>query len=108
MDEGLPDPRDSILWTKEFFGDSQGYVTSGPFKNWEATHELTRVPGIKSLYRSVGGSPYGGLLTEHDWEYAVGRNLYEDLTYCVDPTFELIHGIVHEFVGGYMAESKSK
>ncbi len=106
MDEGLPEPKDSILWTDAFLGNPEGEVTSGPFHSWVASHELSSIPGMKKLYRSVGSSPYGALLEEADWEFAISRSSYGDLTYCIDPTFELAHGVVHMFVGGYMADSK--
>lgn len=108
LDEGLPTPRDAILWTDAFFGGNNGTITSGPFANWVATHELGFVPSMKTLYRDVGTSPFGGLFKESDIEFAMSRERFEDFTACVDPTFELVHGVVHMFVGGYMADSKCR
>ena len=34
IDARLPEPRDSILWSDQFLGDSRGKVTSGPFRYW--------------------------------------------------------------------------
>ncbi len=33
MDNGLPKPEDSILWT-DFFGNGNGKVVTGPPRNW--------------------------------------------------------------------------
>uniref|UniRef100_A0A914VW86 Tyrosinase copper-binding domain-containing protein n=1 Tax=Plectus sambesii TaxID=2011161 RepID=A0A914VW86_9BILA len=104
LDEGLPTPKDAILWTDDFFGGNNGNVISGPFANWVTTHELGFVPNVKTLYRDVGTSPFGGLFKEADIEFAMSREQFEDFTACVDPTFELVHGVVHMFVGGYMAD----
>jgi hypothetical protein len=104
LDQTLPSPKDSILWTKDFFGNNHGPVTEGPFANWEATHELAFVPGMRHLFRDVGQSPFGGLYKEEDLEFAYGKDKFGDLTACMDPTFELVHGVVHMFVGGYMAD----
>lgn len=36
MDQNLPQPEDSIMWTDEFMGrtDKNGAVISGPAANW--------------------------------------------------------------------------
>ena len=104
LDEALPVPADSVLWTEKFFGNGHDRVTAGPYANWPATHELSFVPGMMQLFRDVGSSPFGGLFKPADVDYATSRTTYQDLTACVDPTFEMAHGIVHMFVGGYMAD----
>uniref|UniRef100_A0A914CPE1 Tyrosinase copper-binding domain-containing protein n=1 Tax=Acrobeloides nanus TaxID=290746 RepID=A0A914CPE1_9BILA len=42
IDQILPDPKDSIMWTADFMGsvDSNGYLNSGPFASW-VTLEVT-------------------------------------------------------------------
>ncbi len=106
-DEGLPTPEDSIMWTDPFLGTKRGKVQRGPFANWRASHPLSFMPGMQDLYRDVGVSPFGGLYKEKDVDWVMQQDKYEKLTSCVDPTFELVHGLGHMFVGGYMADSES-
>ena len=39
LDSPLPEPRDSVMWTTYFMGetDSTGHVSTGPFNNWVPT-----------------------------------------------------------------------
>lgn len=53
LDEGLPSPKDSILWTSEFLGNGEGPVSSGPFAGWSAVQELPNAPGERRLVRQV-------------------------------------------------------
>lgn len=80
LDEGLPAPKDSILWTEEFFGNGDGLVRNGPYANWTTTHELTSIPGQKKLYRNVGNSQFGGLYKNDDVNFVLDRQSYQDLT----------------------------
>lgn len=80
LDEGLPAPKDSILWTADFLGNGNNVVTQGPFANWTTTTELSNVPGMKTLFRGVGDSPFGGQYKDTDIEYAVSRDDYDSLT----------------------------
>uniref|UniRef100_A0A914VXJ7 Tyrosinase copper-binding domain-containing protein n=1 Tax=Plectus sambesii TaxID=2011161 RepID=A0A914VXJ7_9BILA len=51
LDHGLPDPRDSVLWTEELFGNGDGYVTTGPSAHWSASVPLPGSDGkVNSLY----------------------------------------------------------
>jgi hypothetical protein len=76
------------------------------FANWPTTHELTNIPGLRKLYRDVGTSPFGGLYKPSDLTETLATETYDRLTACVDPTFEMGHGVVHMFVGGFMADSR--
>ena len=38
LDDAIPNPVNSILWTSELFGNGVGDVTSGPAANW-VTHQ---------------------------------------------------------------------
>lgn len=60
MDSYLPNPADSILWSDELMGNSQGPVTTGPFANWSTFDDdsvITRKVGAE-------GSPF----TEADFD----------------------------------------
>lgn len=49
----LPRPSDSVLWTDELLGNGNGYVKTGPFKDWDTNvlMPLSDIP-VKKLYRS--------------------------------------------------------
>ena len=104
LDQGLPTPADSIIWSEQLFGNGDGEVNIGPYANWQSTHELSFVPGMKKLFRGVGESQFGGQFKAADVEFVMAREHFNELTACVDPTFELVHGLVHMFVGGFMAD----
>lgn len=86
-------------------------MTHGPFAGWIATNY--HAPPFKewhntSLMRTVGktvfpgsdvgfGQPY----RPSDYEFAVTRDDYNGLNHCLNPTFEVDHGLVHSFVGGH-------
>lgn len=53
LDEGLPSPKDSVLWTPDFLGNGDGPVSSGPFAGWTAVQELPSAPGERRLVRTV-------------------------------------------------------
>ncbi|CAD5220536.1 unnamed protein product [Bursaphelenchus okinawaensis] len=103
LDEGLPDPSDSILWTEELLGNGNGYVKTGPFQDWDTNvlMPLSPVP-VKKLYRSTGGRPQDRLLSPNDVDWITSRKNYSDLTFCHDKTFESMHGLSHVWVGGFM------
>lgn len=120
LDEGLPDPRDSILWTDAFLGNGDGYVESGPFRRWNTTK---KIQDEQRLFRTVGRAPFGGLYRNDDVAAILNKTKFEQLTACVDPFFELVymqtctktfllyffkrfqlHGTVHMWVGGYMLD----
>uniref|UniRef100_A0A914BV37 Tyrosinase copper-binding domain-containing protein n=1 Tax=Acrobeloides nanus TaxID=290746 RepID=A0A914BV37_9BILA len=78
MDQILPDPKDSIMWTADFMGsvDSNGNVNSGPFASWTTLEVIDKreysdrqifeqtVPlkklGKKRIVRKVGS--FGNIL----------------------------------------------
>src|SRR5262245_9946870 len=94
LDQSLPSPKDSIMWSPIFVGNGDGLVKSGPFANWKTTTQLAGANGVvNNLYRQVGQSVFGGLYMESDIDFALSRAKYKDLTACVDPTFELTHGL---------------
>lgn len=99
IDEGLPDPSSSILWTDMFFGNGQGLVRSGPFADWffEGGVNQTALP----LSRNINQS--GKLMSEIDANFLRSRKSYREYTACVDLQFEQMIRGVHEWVGGTMA-----
>lgn len=106
MDQGLPDPRDSILWTEDFLGNGDGDVTTGPFANWTTVTDtqFRDLSPNKRIVRNLGVSAYGSLYRDSDIEAIMKKKKYRDLIYCVDPFFELVHGANHLWMGGHMNE----
>uniref|UniRef100_A0A0N4ZAV1 Tyrosinase_Cu-bd domain-containing protein n=1 Tax=Parastrongyloides trichosuri TaxID=131310 RepID=A0A0N4ZAV1_PARTI len=103
LDYGLPNPSDSIIWSEGFFGNGNGYVKTGPFKDW-TTNVLMPLSDvkIKKLYRYTGGKGDDRLLSPDDIDWILNRNHYANLTFCHDRTFESMHGLSHVWVGGFM------
>jgi hypothetical protein len=76
----------------------------GPFADWKAVSHpkaLEFSPDL-SLVRNVGQSQFGTLYGDNDVANIMGRTSFNNLTYCIDPYYELIHGGVHMWVGGLM------
>ncbi|WKY04478.1 hypothetical protein Q1695_005466 [Nippostrongylus brasiliensis] len=103
LDQGLPDPSDSVMWSDELLGNGNGYVKTGPFKNWDTNvfMPLSQIP-VKKLYRSTGGREQDRLMSPRDIEWITSRKNYSQLTFCHDKTFESMHGLSHVWVGGFM------
>lgn len=102
LDQGLPIPCDSIIWSNSFMGNGKGLVTSGPFANWKTTQPAPGQNG-NQLYRECGLDSGGGLFQPRDLDYIMTQTKFQDLCYCNDPTYEIAHGLVHVYVGGHMA-----
>uniref|UniRef100_A0A914LAT7 Tyrosinase copper-binding domain-containing protein n=1 Tax=Meloidogyne incognita TaxID=6306 RepID=A0A914LAT7_MELIC len=108
LDGRLPNPADSILFTKEFIGttDNQGYVVTGPFTPWRT------IEGDPYITRNVGkiGRPF----TEYDVYWTLSQTKLENVLAYTSArlacpvkiewdAFEYPHGQPHFFVGGDMA-----
>uniref|UniRef100_A0A915JYT0 Tyrosinase copper-binding domain-containing protein n=1 Tax=Romanomermis culicivorax TaxID=13658 RepID=A0A915JYT0_ROMCU len=91
LDVLLPRPCDSVLFSDEMLGPSNGFVTSGPFANF-------RYPE-GSLMRNCQGNR-----TIRPSDLMLFRSFvnYTQCCYCVSSTLELVHGTVHVFVNGIM------
>ncbi|KAK6058708.1 hypothetical protein COOONC_03720 [Cooperia oncophora] len=91
------------MWSDELLGNGNGYVKTGPFKNWDTNvlMPLSQIP-VKKLYRSTGGREQDRLMTPRDIEWITSRKNYSQLTFCHDKTFESMHGLSHVWVGGFM------
>jgi tyrosinase len=60
LDQNMPDARDSVLWTPQFFGesDSVGNVINGPFGTWQT------LTGRSNILRHIGSQ--GSLFTDNE------------------------------------------
>ncbi|WKX90866.1 hypothetical protein Q1695_009596 [Nippostrongylus brasiliensis] len=102
----MPDSRDSILWTNEFFGESTGgVVVGGPFR------EFRTLEGLPRIRRDIGAK--GKLFSEDEIDFFLSqRDINQVLAFSApkegcpfQPSFnalEYTHGNVHIYVGGEM------
>uniref|UniRef100_A0A915PHI6 Tyrosinase copper-binding domain-containing protein n=1 Tax=Meloidogyne floridensis TaxID=298350 RepID=A0A915PHI6_9BILA len=102
LDGRLPNPADSILFTKDFIGSTnkQGYVVTGPFTPWktiEGDPYITRDVGkVGSVDRTLAQTKVERILA-----YTSARRECP-----IKPewdAFEITHGQPHLFIGGDMA-----
>jgi len=109
LDQPLPDPKDSVLWTDELVGNGNGDVTSGPFADFAtmADDVIAPLSSSKKIVRGVGTSPFGSLMKDSDVQTVLNKTSFQDLTYCRDPFLELVHGAGHMWVGGHMIELRT-
>lgn len=98
VDQALPDPTSSILFSDIFLGNGHGLVHTGPFATWsfEGGLNQTALP----LTRNIGAA--GKLMNEEDANFLRMRKSYREYTACVDLQFEQMIRGVHEWVGGTM------
>ena len=92
-------PRESSIFTERFMGNGDGFVMSGPFRNWTVQRG--------SLYRTVGSrfSP----MDDHNISVIFSQIHLADISYPYASktddnltNFELVHNRVHNWVGGEM------
>ena len=106
LDQGLPTPEDSIIWSDDFFGDGNGVVSSGPFANWSVSHGF---PGMidpmceNYLCRYVtefGQLPGNETLIEpEDISTIMQLANYSELTYCENDFLEnVILSVVEKII----------
>ncbi|KAF8358573.1 tyr-2, partial [Pristionchus pacificus] len=107
MDNYLPDPRDSIMFTNMFAGETDGWgnVVQGPFAYWPT------LEGRGTILRNLGQE--GSLFTEAQINNVVAQNDIEyvmaytaPLDSCPFPNnygaVEYVHSNVHLWIGGDM------
>lgn len=77
-------------------------MTSGPAANWATSASIPDVPANR-LYRQVGVTNGAALYNSEDIDRFLAKPNYEKFCcYCKDPSFEILHGGIHDFVGGHM------
>ncbi|CAH1800657.1 unnamed protein product [Owenia fusiformis] len=98
IEQGIPMPHLSSLWSPAFVGNGDGDVTEGPFANWMATD------GTK-LRRVVQHYP-NQLTTPADIMTVLSKSRYDEIacgsTAC--RLLENIHGKAHSYVGGHLGD----
>ena len=104
LDADLNDPKDSVLWTKDFFGTPLGPVTEGFGKNWTVTKDCQNIG--EKLRRNLTGDKDFLLSREKIASLFAAKTYYELMgraELLPVSQFELDHGSVHCFVGGCSA-----
>ncbi|KAL4234428.1 hypothetical protein ACF0H5_006075 [Mactra antiquata] len=95
LDEAMPNPRQSILFTEQFLGNGFGMVTSGPFARWSTLSG--------PLIRNIGQS--GRLFNRHDIARIVSSIRLAQITEpnaAVNSSLEFLHNQVHLWIDGQM------
>ncbi|XP_045194325.2 uncharacterized protein LOC123549947 [Mercenaria mercenaria] len=96
LDFNMMNPANSIIWSTPFLGNGDGFVTTGPFANWETP--------VGRLTRNVGG---GSRLFSTEVIRAIMTRcrIREISEPTAQPQFnlELAHGGPHVWVGGQMS-----
>lgn len=96
IEEGLPDPRQSILFSPLFMGTSNGAVIQGPFAFWATP--------FGQLGRDVGSDRR--LMTPNDIAAIMLQSIIADITNPNAPettNIEELHNSVHSYVGQQMS-----
>lgn len=92
---GLENSANSMIWHDDFLGTKEGFVTSGPFANWNTT--------VGQLFRNVGIS--GRPMDDEEIKNVTSRTRMSEI--CGDDAstwhdLEFVHGPFHLFVDGVM------
>uniref|UniRef100_A0A915NRT3 Tyrosinase copper-binding domain-containing protein n=1 Tax=Meloidogyne floridensis TaxID=298350 RepID=A0A915NRT3_9BILA len=108
LDNRLNNPRDSILFTDQFFGttNNEGYVTTGFFAPWET------LEGNKYISREVG--VLSRCTTEYDVDWTLSQTNVDNVLAYMYPNkgcpysvnwewLEYTHARTHKCVGGDMS-----
>ena len=103
LDQGLPDPNHSQIWTDSLFGSRDGIVTEGPYANWYIIEECHVMGEYLTRNLTIDlDMAQDFLLSDEDIGYAMSHRDFADLTTPIDNTFEDDHNAMHLFVGGHM------
>lgn len=97
-----PNPRHSVLFSPELFGDAYGEVRSGFAAGFKTINSTSCREISKILTRAVP-SYVEGLFEDNIASYVSSAKHYKELCSSWNETFEMIHGDVHLFIGQLMA-----
>ncbi|KAI0221242.1 Tyrosinase [Lamellibrachia satsuma] len=130
LDQCLPRPAHSQIWSADYLGNNDGYVNVGDFARWSV---LPECQGIGSCLRRnalqgacykyiIQYTPFSGalrdaaaanpstqtppcqyLFSDADVTYVMNKLTYADISMDKDAKFETDHGLVHAFIGGHVA-----
>nr|WFF39936.1 tyrosinase [Cyclina sinensis] len=101
LDNDMQDPTRSVIWSPGFYGNGDGAIRTGPFRNWRQINPQT------SFTRNVQD---GELYTYDGINRIINQTRNEDIllpTAQPQSDFEIQHGAAHIFVGGSMNNLES-
>ena len=101
LDQALPTPAHSAIWTPGYLGNNNGFVTTGFASLWSSIPACSFWP---TLFRQAAQGPDGNclLMSDFDVNYVYSKRCYRDIVCQNDCKFENDHAGVHSFVGGHM------
>lgn len=98
LEEGLPNPIDSVIWSDFLFGSVKGAVVTGVAKFWYFAGFNQSESSVLNRNVSQEGMPVSPTLVQ----FFLSRKKLRELTACVDLTVEQTSRSLHEYVGGTM------
>uniref|UniRef100_U5Y6V7 Tyrosinase 3 n=1 Tax=Perna viridis TaxID=73031 RepID=U5Y6V7_PERVI len=96
LDYNMNNPRDTILSSQKYFGNFNGIVKSGPFKNW------TTPTNVKLQRNGFNG---GSFITDENIRQTMAKRHTREV--CAVPgifNIEHYHNSVHVIIGGLMGD----
>ena len=103
LERHLPDPSQSILWSKRFMGNNKGIVTSGPFVNWQTIQQCYNSTSTLMLERNIGFKQnFTFLFDDFMINGVMNHTTFYSLVW--PRVFEIQHGGPHDFVGGHLSD----
>ncbi|XP_060586345.1 putative tyrosinase-like protein tyr-3 isoform X2 [Ruditapes philippinarum] len=105
IDNNITKPSDSVVWSDCFFGNGEGFIKTGPFRNWYGGHSIQ----MQRDYARGGQCP-PRLINKLDINRIMKKCHFTDVTTGSEPFYdninniEMLHDGVHDWVGGDMDE----
>ena len=97
LDQPLPHPSESVIWSDLFLGNGDGEVITGPFRGWDTQF------GFGLLHRQVSSLRH--LLSDRDLDNILKEDFLGNISFPdtkASRNLEQLHNNVHVWVGGVM------
>lgn len=97
LDQPLPHPSESVIWSHLFLGNGDGDVNTGPFRGWDTQF------GFGPLHRQVSSLRH--LMSVQDLGNILEEDFLSNISYPDTKSsrnLEQLHNNVHVWVGGLM------
>lgn len=96
LDHNMKHPEKSIMFTKEFFGNTKGPVVTGPFAGWKT---------IRNIPLRRNSAQEGELISTAAFDKVLSKHYHVQITTPTaddDSNVESLHNGVHAYIGGQM------